>query len=93
MNNYKHETGVHPDMISEIVEGILSVCQESQFIISTHNEYVLNQLNVSDVMVCEKDADNATQISTFHDEEFQAWALDYSTGRLWRNGDLGGNRY
>ena len=87
------ETGLHPDMISEIVEGILSVCQESQFIISTHNEYVLNQLNVSDVMVCEKDADNATQISTFHDEEFQAWALDYSTGRLWRNGDLGGNRY
>lgn len=87
------ETGLHPDMISEIVEAILSVCQESQFIISTHNEYVLNQLNVSDVMVCEKDADNATQISTFHDEEFQAWALDYSTGRLWRNGDLGGNRY
>lgn len=87
------EIGLHPDMIAEIIEGIQSNCQGTQFIISTHSEYVLNQLSVSDVMVCEKDDDNATQISTFTDVAFQQWAASYATGRLWRNGDLGGNRY
>ena len=87
------EIGLHPDMIAEIIEGIQSNCQDSQFIISTHSEYVLNQLSVKDVMVCEKDDDNATQITTFTDIEFQQWASSYATGRLWRNGDLGGNRY
>lgn len=87
------EIGLHPDMIAEIVEGIQSNCQGTQFIISTHSEYVLNQLSVRDVMVCEKDDDNATQISTFTDVAFQQWASSYATGRLWRNGDLGGNRY
>lgn len=87
------EIGLHPDMIAEIVEGIRANCKESQFVISTHSEYVLNQLSVKDVMVCEKDEDNATKISTFGDAEFQEWASDYATGRLWRNGDLGGNRY
>jgi len=87
------EIGLHPDMIAEIIEGIQTNCMGSQFIISTHSEYVLNQVNVGDVMVCEKDEDNATQISTFSDSEIQEWASSYATGRLWRNGDLGGNRY
>jgi len=87
------ETGLHPDMIAEIVEGIQTNCQGCQFIISTHSEHVLNQVHVKDVLVFEKDDTNATRVSTFCNPEFQEWASDYATGRLWRNGDLGGNRY
>ena len=87
------EIGLHPDMIAEIIEGIQSNCKGSQFIISTHSEYVLNQVKVENVMVCEKDVDNATEVSSFYNAEFQEWASNYATGRLWRNGDLGGNRY
>lgn len=88
------EIGLHPDMIAEIIEGIKMNCsKDSQFIISTHSEYVLNQLRVENVLVFEKDEHNATKISSYEDEEFQDWASSYATGRLWRNGDLGGNRY
>ena len=87
------ETGLHPDMIAEIMEGIVSESIRSQFVISTHSEYVLNPMSVKDVMVCEKNDDNTTVISDFSDPEFQEWASAYATGRLWRNGDLGGNRY
>lgn len=87
------EIGLHPDMIAEIMGGMQTDCTDSQIIISTHSEYILNPLSVKDVMVCEKDENNATQISTFTDSEFQEWASNYATGRLWRNGDLGGNRY
>lgn len=87
------EIGLHPDMIAEIVEGIKHNCENCQFIISSHSEYVLNQLRVKDVLVFEKDENNATQVTTFDDEAFQEWASSYATGRLWRNGDLGGNRF
>ena len=87
------EVGLHPDMIYELMAGIKSHQSETQFIVSTHNENVLNQFNVEDVLICEKNEENATTLSVFRDEEFKQWAAAYATGRLWRNGDLGGNRY
>lgn len=87
------EIGLHPDMIAEIIEGIKQNCKTSQFIISTHSEQLLNQLRVEDVLVFEKNECNATHVASYDDKEFQEWASSYATGRLWRNGDLGGNRY
>lgn len=87
------EVGLHPDMINELMEAIKSRMTDTQFIISTHNENVLNQFDVDDVIVCEKDEYNATTMTVFRDEDFKNWATSYTTGRLWRNGDLGGNRY
>ena len=87
------EVGLHPDMIYELMAGMKTYQEETQFIISTHNENVLNQFDVEDVLVCEKNDENASTLSVFRDEEFKQWAAAYATGRLWRNGDLGGNRY
>ena len=87
------EVGLHPDMIYELMAGMKSRQSETQFIVSTHNENVLNQFSVEDVLVCEKNEENATTLSVFRDEEFKQWAAAYATGHLWRNGDLGGNRY
>lgn len=87
------ENGLHPDMIREFVDSMNNVSNETQFIISTHSDHILNNLSVENVLVCEKDDDNATIINTFRDKDFVEWAAQYSTGKLWRNGDLGGNRY
>lgn len=87
------ETGLHPDMIAEMMDGLQAGCAGTQFIISTHSENVLNQVSVKDVMAFEKDEENASVVATFTQAEFQEWASSYATGRLWRNGDLGGNRY
>lgn len=87
------EVGLHPDMICEIMEAMEEASETTQFLISTHSELVLNQTTIDNVIVCEKDEENATCIKTFRTEEYKEWAADYSTGNLWRSGDLGGNRY
>lgn len=87
------EVGLHPDMICEIMEGMEDSSDRTQFLVSTHSELVLNQTTIDNVIVCEKDESNATCIKTFRTEEYKEWAVDYATGNLWRNGDLGGNRY
>ena len=87
------ENGLHPDMIMDVVEAIKDTTDKTQFIIATHSDHILNNLSVENVLVCEKDDDNATIINTFRDKDYVEWASQYSTGRLWRNGHLGGNRY
>lgn len=87
------EIGLHPDMISEFVEAMSQVSDKTQFIISTHSEHILNNLSVENVLVCEKDDDNGTIVNTFRDKDYVEWASQYATGNLWRNGNLGGNRY
>lgn len=87
------EVGLHPDMMEEIMSAIISTYMDSQYIISTHSEHILNQLSVKNVRVFEKDDSNSTVVKNYEDSEFVEWASQYSTGKLWRNGDLGGNRY
>ena len=87
------EVGLHPDMLGELMAAIIKNEGGTQFIISTHSNLILNQLPVSDVIVFEKDDKNSTVVNDFRDKEFEEWASQYNTGTLWRNGDLGGNRY
>lgn len=87
------EVGLHPDMICEIMEAMEEASGNTQFLITTHSELVLNQTTIDNIIVCEKDDTNATCIKTFRTKEYKEWAADYSTGNLWRDGDLGGNRY
>lgn len=87
------EVGLHPDMICEIMESMEEASSDTQFLVSTHSELVLNQTTIDNVIVCEKDEHNATCIKTFRTDDYRTWAADYATGNLWRSGDLGGNRY
>lgn len=87
------EVGMHPDMIVELMQAIDTVNESTQFIMTSHSDIVLNQTSVDKILVFEKDEDNSTEVTTFKDEEFVKWASDYSVGNLWRNGDLGGNRF
>lgn len=87
------ELGLHPDMIGEIIDSIKQNNEKTQFIISTHSEHILDGVPVSDILVCEKDGLNTTVVQSFTNKEYVEWASQYSTGKLWRNGDLGGNRY
>jgi len=87
------EVGLHPDMISEIMEAMEEISDKTQFVITTHSELILNQTTIDNVIVCEKDENNASYIKTFRTEEYKKWATEYATGNLWRSGDLGGNRY
>ena len=88
------EVGLHPDMINEIIDVIRDNATDTQFVITTHSEHILNQLSVTNVLVFEKDDDNSTVVKDFkNDTDYTDWAADYALGKLWRNGDLGGNRF
>lgn len=87
------EVGLHPDMVGELIQAIVQTSDATQYIISTHSDHILNRLSVENIIVFEKDETNKTIVNDFKDKEFVEWASQYSTGSLWRNGDLGGNRY
>ncbi|MEE3485253.1 MAG: AAA family ATPase [Bacteroidales bacterium] len=87
------EVGLHPDMICEFMDALEQACTTTQFLITTHSEMILNHTSIDNLLVAEKDAGNSTVIKTFRTDDFKNWAADYTIGSLWRNGDLGGNRY
>lgn len=87
------EIGLHPDMIIQITNAIHEFSNETQFIISTHSENVLNAFDIEKVRVFEKNDKNETIIKQYSENNFKGWYEKYSLGQMWRQGDLGGNRW
>jgi predicted ATPase len=87
------EVGLHPDMISTIGQSIIESSTSSLMIISTHSENLLNSFELENIRVFEKNDKNASEISAYEKEDFEGWYEDFSIGKMWREGDLGGNRW
>ncbi len=88
------ETGLHPDMILNITNAIHDISDETQVIIATHSENVINDFRLENVRVFEKNNKNETIINKFSEEDFEGWYDEYRVvGKRWRDGDLGGNRW
>lgn len=87
------EVGLHPDMISNIGNSIVDASEYSIFLISTHSENLLNCFNIENIRVFEKDERNSSKISFYEEKDFEGWYEDFSIGKMWRQGDLGGNRW
>lgn len=87
------ETGLHPDMMLQITNAIQDSSNETQFIIATHSENILNAFNLENILVFEKNDKNETIINRFSDKDFKGWYDKFSIGQMWRQGDLGGNRW
>lgn len=87
------ETGLHPDMMLQITSAIKEFSNETQFIIATHSENILNAFNLENIRVFEKNDNNETVINQFSDKDFKGWYDKFSVGQMWRKGDLGGNRW
>jgi len=87
------EVGLHPDMIANISRSIIEASDKTTMLISTHSENLLNCFEVENIRVFEKDENNASKIFSFTKEDFKGWYEDFSVGSMWRQGDLGGNRW
>jgi hypothetical protein len=61
---------------------------------STHSDTLVDALSdhPDDVIVCEKD-NGQTAMRRLDAGALSVWLEDYSLGRLWRAGKLGGNRW
>jgi predicted ATPase len=87
------ETGLHPDMLYNIAHAVREASETSTVIVSTHSSQFLNYFNIDEVLVFEKDELNATQVYQYSENDFKDWYETFQVGNMWRQGDIGGNRY
>ena len=87
------EMGLHPDMLLNLANAIKKASEENQILISTHSAQLLNYFSIEEVRVFEKDEENTTQVSAYTEEDFKGWYETFQVGNMWRQGDIGGNRY
>jgi len=87
------EVGLHPDMIANIGYSVIEASTKSVMVISTHSENLLNHFKIEDIRVFEKNDDNSSKISAYTEGDFEGWYENFSVGKMWRQGDLGGNRW
>lgn len=87
------EVGLHPDMISTICDSIKETSLDTQYLIATHSEHVLSSFELGNVRVFEKNKNNSTNVKEFGSKDFENWYDSFNPGKMWRQGDLGGNRW
>jgi predicted ATPase len=87
------EMGLHPDMLLNLANAIKQAAETQQIFISTHSAQLLNYFSIEEVRVFEKDEDNTTQVYAYEEKDFKGWYETFQVGNMWRQGDIGGNRY
>jgi predicted ATPase len=88
------ETGLHPDMINGIARGIKYAAQNgTQMIIATHSPLLLNDFELEDLMIFEKDNVNQSIVKTVSEEDYPNWEGEFLAGQMWLRGQIGGTRW
>ncbi len=87
------ERGLHPDMIKSVGDMMKRAAQSSQIIAATHSPHLLNQFELEDILVFEKNQDNSSFVHKFTEEDFPDWEGDLLPGQMWLLGQIGGKRW
>lgn len=88
------EMGLHPDMIvgmSHMLDH--AVLDGAQLLIATHSPILLDLYQLENVWVLEKGERNSTHTQRPNEEEYEGWRESFEPGKMWRAGDIGGNRW
>ena len=84
------ELGLHPYAITMFAEMVKQLSHEKQIIISTQSVELLNEFDVGDVIVVDRD-ENGSQFKRLDESELEIWLEeDYALGDLWKKNILGG---
>ena len=88
------ELGLHPDVLPTICDLMREASERTQLIVTTHSETLVDDLtdDPESVVVCEKE-NGSTVMRRLNAERLKVWLEKYSLGRLWTDGELGGNRW
>jgi len=88
------EIGLHPDMIHSIAEAFKAASRGfTQFIIATHSPLFLNDFELDDILIFEKNNQNQSIVSEKSADDFENWNDNYLSGQLWLRGLIGGKRW
>ena len=80
-------------MIHSIAEMIKMVSQNRQLIVATHSPLLLNDFELEDILIFEKNEENSTIVKRYSEEEFPQYEGTLLPGQLWLNGEIGGKRW
>jgi predicted ATPase len=83
------ELGLHPYAITLLGALLRSASQRMQVIVSTQSVPLLNEFEIDDLIVVERE-DGASSFKRLEEGEFKSWLEDYSIGELWEKNILGG---
>ncbi len=87
------ERGLHPDMIKSVADMMKKAASTSQIIAATHSPHLLNQFELEDILIFEKNQDNSTNVHRVSEEDFPDWEGEYLPGQMWLLGLIGGKRW
>lgn len=87
--------GLHPYVFERLVERLRDASTRTQFLIATHSPALVNRLDPSELIVCERDPETgASRIPAIDPERVQAMAEklegELGLGEIWFTGTLGG---
>jgi len=88
------EVGLHPDLLRPVARLIKEASQKTQLIVTTHSPTIVDAFTdePESIIVCERD-DEGTRMERLSRKALKHWLEDYSLGRLWTSGEIGGNRW
>lgn len=88
------ELGLHPDLIPTVAELLVDASRRMQLVVTTHSRTLIDSLsdNPSSVVVCEQE-DGESRFERLDGNRLKVWLDDFSLGKIWSMGELGGNRW
>jgi predicted ATPase len=83
------ELGLHPFAIVQLAGMLRAASRESQVLLATQSVTLMNQFELSDLVVVER-RDGASVFERPDPDRLSEWLADYSLGELWEKNLLGG---
>lgn len=87
------EGRLHPDMIHSVAQMIITAAHDRQLVVATHSPLLLNDFELEDIFVFEKDKENATIVKKYYEEDFPQYEGELLPGQLWLDGEIGGKQW
>lgn len=83
------ELGLHPYAISVLGSLMKSVSEKCQLIVSTQSVELVNEFDVEDLIIVDKEGDGSI-FKRLKESELTDWLDEYGLGELWKKNLLGG---
>lgn len=87
------EMGLHPDVLPLVAKLLLEASKHTQIIVTTHSEILVSEFGEvpEAIITCDRYKDG-TRLRRLEPEPLQRWLEEYSLGRIWQKGLVGGVR-
>lgn len=87
------ELGLHPDLIVRLAEILKGAASRTQVIVTTHSDVLVDAIAEPEALIVFEKHQGVSRVMRPDARELREWLKNYSLGRLWLDGELGGKRW